>query len=157
MTSRATSARSTGRDKPIDMAGLPDSVGFMLRLAQVAAFRGVMAALKPFDLRVSDFSILLIIEANPGLKQQAVGEALSIKRANLVSMIDALEKRGLIIRTVPKTDKRSYALSLTDAGRALMVDAKAAEQASQHELAMLVGENHGRLIKDLKRIVEHST
>lgn len=156
MTSRATSARSSSRETPIDMAGLPNSVGFMLRLAQVAAFQGLMAALKPFDLRASDFSILLIIEANPGLKQQAVGEALSIKRANLVSMIDILEKRDLIVRTVPKTDKRSYALSLTDAGRALMVDAKAAEQAHQKMLAALVGENHGRLIEDLNRIVARS-
>lgn len=135
------------------MAGLTDSVGFMLRLAQVAVFQSLVVSLKPFDLRASDFSILLIIEANPGLKQQAVGEALSIKRANLVSIIDALEKRGLIDRTVPETDKRSYALSLTEAGRALMVDAKAAEQAHQKKLASIVGENHGRLIEDLKRII----
>ncbi len=156
MTSRAPSARSSGKAKSIDMAGLHDSVGFMLRLAQVATFQNLMAVLKPFDLRASDFSILLIIQANEGLKQQAVGEALSIKRANLVSMIDTLEKRGLIARTVPETDKRAYSLRLTEAGRALMVEAKAAQQDHERKLAAIVGDSHERLIEDLRRILEQS-
>lgn len=154
MTTRALPVRPSRKAKPIDMAGLPDSVGFMLRLAQVAVFQKVMAGLKRLDLRVSDFSILLIIGANEGLKQQDVGEALSIKRANLVSIIDNLVKRGLVDRTVPETDKRSYSLSLTQAGKSLLQEANAVHDANEAQLASHLGGEHKHLIDELRRIVD---
>jgi len=63
-----------------DMAGLDSSIGFLLRMAQVAVFNDMIATMKPYDLRPTDFSALMIVGANPGLRQQALGEALRIKR-----------------------------------------------------------------------------
>ena len=58
------------------LGGLETTVGFLLRLAQVAVFKDLLASLKPFDLRVTDLSVLMVIEATPGLQQRAIGESL---------------------------------------------------------------------------------
>jgi DNA-binding MarR family transcriptional regulator len=136
-----------------DMAGLDRQIGFVLRLAQVAVFKDLLAALTPFEFRLADFSALLVIEANPGLKQQALGEALRIKRPNLVAIIDQLEERGLVQRGAVPGDRRSYALSLTPAGVALLQKAKAAHR--RHEgrvLAALGPTDTDALLGALQRI-----
>jgi len=128
-------ARSGG----IDMAGLDDQLGFILRLAQVAVFKDLLEALKPYALRLADFSALLVIEANPGLKQQTLGEALRIQRPNLVAIIDQLEDRGLVERGATPGDRRSYALTVTAAGAALLVEAKAAHARHEGRVAAALG------------------
>lgn len=95
----------------------------MLRLAQVAVFNDLIATLKPYGLRPTDLSVLLVVQANPGLKQQEIGAALRIQRPNLVSIIDDLEARGLVKRAQVLSDRRSYALHLTEDGEALMKQA----------------------------------
>ena len=104
-------------------AGLADSVGFQLKLAQAAVWADLVAALAPFGLRPSHYSALLILRATPGSRQQDIGEALGIQRPNLVAMIDGLEKRGLLTRTVNPADRRSYALALTPDGAVLLDEA----------------------------------
>ena len=61
-------------------------------------FRDFFAVFAPFDIKPAQYSILTIIERNPGLKQAQVCDALGIKRTNFVAMIDELERRGLVRR-----------------------------------------------------------
>lgn len=117
------------------LGGLETTVGFVLRLAQVAVFKDLLSALKPFDLRVTDLSVLLVIEATPGLQQRAVGDVLRIQRPNLVTIIDQLEARGLVRRGPVPGDRRAYALSLTPEGAALLQQAKIAH--AQHDRKVL--------------------
>ena len=80
-------------DKPIDMHGVEDQIGFVLRLAQLSVFKDIFETLSPFGLRPSDFSALRVIGANPRLKQQDIGVKLSIKRPNLVGLVEELRKK----------------------------------------------------------------
>ena len=61
--------------------------------------------------------ILGILEQADGLSQQALGEKLGVFPSRLVALIDELEGRGLVERRDSPTDRRSYALHLTGAGR----------------------------------------
>ena len=106
--------------------GLEAQIGFQLRQAQVAIFKDLIAELHPFGLRPADFSVLVVIEATPGLKQQAVGDALAIQRPNLVAIINELEARGLVKRGAPPGDRRAYALALTAEGEKMLAKAKLA-------------------------------
>jgi len=135
------------------LGGLDAQVGFVLRLAQVAVFKDLIEALRPFSLRPTDFSVLLVIEATPGLKQQAVGEALSIQRPNLVTIIDQLEGRGLVKRGAAAGDRRSYALTLTAEGAALLAEAKVAHTAHSERVTAALGGIDKRLVLEaLSRI-----
>ena len=82
----------------IDYGPLDSRLGYALRRAQNALFRDFFTAFESFDIRPGQYSILTIIECNPGLKQSEVSEALGIKRTNFVAMIDELERRELVRR-----------------------------------------------------------
>lgn len=139
-----------------DPAGdLRDQLGFVLRLAQVSAFRDLIEALKPFDLRPTDFSVLTVVSALPGLKQQAVGEALRVQRPNLVAIIDQLEARNLVRRDPSPSDRRSHALRLTTAGEALLKEARLAQSAHEARLtAALDGADREVVMTALRRIAD---
>ena len=139
-----------------DPAGdLRDQLGFVLRLAQVSGFRDLIEALKPFDLRPTDFSVLTVVAALPGLKQQAVGEALRVQRPNLVAIIDQLEARGLVRRDPSPSDRRSHALRLTAAGEALLKQAKAAQSAHEGRLTAALGDADREVVMTaLRRIAD---
>lgn len=133
------SKRKTGVGE-VDMAGLDRQVGFLLRLAQVAVFNDLIGSLKPLGLRPSDYSALLVIAANPGLKQQLVGDALGIQRTNLVGLLDDLVQRGLVTRSVVPGDRRSWALALTDGGQAMLAEARKAHAGHEAKLQSLLGD-----------------
>ncbi len=153
MKARQAKAKEQAASNGVDMAGLDSQIGFILRLAQVTVFKDLLTALKPLDLRLADFSALLIIEANPGLKQQALGEALRIQRPNLVAIIDQLEERGLVKRGAAPGDRRSYALALTPAGVVLLAEAKAAHARHEALVAAAVGSKDAdALLGALQRI-----
>jgi len=140
-------------EEQIDMAGLDREVGFALRLAQVAVFKDLIASLKPLSLRPADYSLLLIVNANPGLKQQALGAALSVQGPNLVTMVDQLEMRGLIARNVAPADRRAHALNMTAKGRTLLRQAKAAHARHRARVEKCLGGTDAQeLVATLQRI-----
>ena len=137
----------------IDLGPLPELIGYVLRRAQLTVFQDFFAAFAPFDIRPAQFSVLTVIERNPGLTQTKVAEALGIKRTNFVGMLDELEKRGLAERRQAARDKRSYALYLTADGAALMRKLRPVLKAHESRMVALVGEEgRDRLIELLHDI-----
>lgn len=116
---------------PIDLGALPNLVGYVLRRAQLAVFQDFWRAFEAYDIRPAQYAVLIVIERNPGLRQSQVSAALNIKCANLVALLDSLEQRGLAKRVPVATDRRSYALHLTEDGAALLK--KLAELSAAHE------------------------
>jgi DNA-binding MarR family transcriptional regulator len=112
-----------------------ESIGFLLRVASGLAQARFAARLDKLGLRQSLYSVLLIIDENPGLKQQEVGQTLSIQQPNLVALINDLVGKGLVGRTVNADDRRSYSLTLTPAGQALLRSANAAHIENEQALA----------------------
>jgi DNA-binding MarR family transcriptional regulator len=135
---------------PIELGVLPDLVGYMLRRAQLAVFQDFWRAFEAYDVRPAQYAVLLIIERNPGLRQSQVSAALNIKRANLVALLDSLEKRGLAKRVPVATDRRSYALHLTEDGVALLKKLSELSAAHEQRVSATIGES-GR--KELLRLL----
>jgi DNA-binding MarR family transcriptional regulator len=118
--SAATPAPANDTDGAVDLGLIGESMGFLLKRAQMAVFHDFIRTFATADIRPAQFSVLSVIERNPGLKQSQVSTALSIKRTNFVPLLDGLEARGLVKRKPAATDRRSHALHLTAKGQALM-------------------------------------
>lgn len=103
-----------------DFGPLEDSVGYLLRRAQIVVFQRFFELFAKEDLRPAQYSVLTVIEHNPGLSQTRLADALGIKKTNLVAMIDELEERSLARRVPTENDRRARALFLTPKGDALM-------------------------------------
>lgn len=114
---------------------LPELVGYHLRMAQIALFRDFSQGPGEEDVTPGLFGVLVIIEANPDLKQSELARATHLDRSTVVTVIDNLERRGLVERRVALHDRRSNAIRLTAAGTTLLRKLK--RQVSQHEKRLL--------------------
>lgn len=114
--------------------------GYSLRRAANATAAELAARLAPLDLRQSDVSLLMLIEANPGATASALGRQLDIQRANMVPLLKRLEDAGLIERA--PIDGKSQGLALTQAGRAKLAEGRKAIERFEAELIERVPPEH---------------
>ena len=98
-----------------------------------------MTRFAEFSLTPAEYSVLALIGANPGSNQTAIGDALGIKRANFVTLIDGLEDRQLTERREADGDRRSNALFLTAAGEKLVARANAVQVEFEDEMVERLG------------------
>jgi len=117
---------------------LPKFPGYALRRAANATAAELAGKLAEVGLRQSDVSVLLLIDANPGVTASAIGRQLDIQRANMVPVLKRLE--GLIDR-VP-IDGKSQGLALTALGEARLAEARAVVEGFEAELLARVPEEH---------------
>lgn len=125
------SGHKVKRGPKIDLGGLDQFTGYVVRRAQVWIFQDFKRALKDVDITPAQFSVMKIVAANPGIAQARVAEVLCIERARLVQMLDRLQAPGLIDRTRSPTDRRSHALHLTGDGVRLLQ--RLEERIAAHE------------------------
>ncbi|MBF9061279.1 MarR family transcriptional regulator [Rhodobacterales bacterium HKCCSP123] len=112
-------------------------LGYRLRRATTLIQSDLAETLKPFELRMITFTALVLIRDNPGLSQSQLAAAMDVERPNLVVIVDELETRGLIARDRLPTDRRTYALTVTEAGEGLCAEAVGAVEG--HEARLLDG------------------
>ena len=114
--------------------------GYALRRAANAAAAELAARLAELDMRQSDISLLMLIEANPGTTSSALGRQLDIQRANMVPILKRLEDAGLIDRA--PIDGKSQGLALTGAGRAKLAEGRKVIECFERELIERVPQEH---------------
>jgi DNA-binding MarR family transcriptional regulator len=123
-------ARSIDADE-VGLDALVGHAGYAVRRFQIWIFQDFVKTLGNVDIRPTQYSVLTVIGANPGLSQMAVAKRLGIERARLVHLLDSLEQRKLVKRVKSKTDRRSHALHLTPQGDTAL--AKFKRLAAEHE------------------------
>jgi DNA-binding MarR family transcriptional regulator len=104
-------------------------IGYAMKRAMSIIQADFARTLSEYDLRAVSFSALSIIVCEPGLTQTQLADALQIERSNLVTIIDELAGRNLIIRAAVAQDRRRHALMPTAAGKELAAAAQAAAAA----------------------------
>lgn len=112
-------------------------VGYHMKRAFNLVQADLSVTLQPFDLRMLTYTALALIADNPDLSQTQLARAMDIERANLVVIVDELERRELIVRDRVPSDRRVYALNITLAGQRLLKKASAAVFA--HETRLFSG------------------
>ncbi|MEY9881634.1 MarR family winged helix-turn-helix transcriptional regulator [Bradyrhizobium sp. USDA 329] len=162
----ASAARADSRPTPRKRAGngaaprdvaddvgldaLAGHAGYAVRRFQIWIFQDFIKTLGEVDIRPTQYSVLTVIGANPGLSQMAVAKRLGIERARLVHLLDSLEQRKLVKRTKSKEDRRSHALHLTAPGEtALEKFKRLAAEHERHVEAKIGRENRAHLLRIL--------
>ena len=77
------------------------------------------AFLARFGLNVPRFYVLMHVEKNPGLNYIVLSDLLLCTKSNTTRVVRGMQKDGLINREVDPSDRRSYKLTLTEAGHNL--------------------------------------
>lgn len=142
----------------LDQSRLTHLVGYAASRASIAMRRVFARNLGPLDLKVVEFSILMLVAANPHVNQKQLGEALDVSAPNLAVTLDRLVERGWVERVRSTKDRRAMEIHLTAKGTELVERAEkiaatmenpalralsAAERALLIELLMKVATGKG--------------
>ncbi len=149
-------AKANGRmvavqEEKLSLGQLDRHLGYFLRRLQIRVFQDFIQKLNTFKVRPAQYSVLLIIEANPGRSQAAIGQALGIERARLSRLLQELERRKWIARLTSGSDARSRCLHLTATGEKVLAEMKSL--AEQHEALLadhLGRKRHTQLMDSLR-------
>jgi DNA-binding MarR family transcriptional regulator len=129
------SAAASEPTNEVNLGDLPDQLGFLVRRVQLWVFREFTRKLARLDVTLAQYSVLTVVDANPGINQLAVASALDIERAGLGRLIERLEARNLLKRLSSTVDRRSYVLHLTPEGRKALSRMRAIVHESEKRLA----------------------
>jgi DNA-binding MarR family transcriptional regulator len=148
--SQKAPSRRTEADDAVGLDALVGHAGYTVRRFQLWIFQDFIRTLGAVDIRPTQYSVMTVIGANPGLSQMTVAKRLGIERARLVHLLDSLERRKLVRRAKSKTDRRSHELHLTALGEAsLQKFRRLAAEHERHVEAKIGKENRERLLQIL--------
>jgi len=144
-------AKSPAQAEKLAFGQLNNHLGYLLRRLQIWVFQDFIQTLGPMKLRPAQYSVLLIIEANPGRSQAAIGQMLGIERARLVRLLHELERRKWISRRASGSDARSHSLYLTVDGEKALAKIKGLAEQHETQLAEYVGPKRRMQLMNLLR------
>lgn len=139
------------RNLPRNADGLDDIIG--LHVARVYALLTFQLErdLAPLSLTPKEVSCLWLINANPGIPQAALARYFGIERSSVNVVIKSLIQRELVRAEQNPDDRRIFGLFLSDAGRDLLVQAKAIVAEHERWLCEPISSN---AVQDLRGTLE---
>ena len=142
----------------ISRSRLSSLLGFRLRRAETVMHRDFILSLKPCDLTQKHFSVLLLIQENPGISQIELCAVLGTDPNTMIGFIDRLSDRGLVCRIRSTVDRRKTELHVTGGGLEALEQALAlvAEHEARFRSRFTEAELE-RLMNDLDRLSEPPT
>jgi DNA-binding MarR family transcriptional regulator len=123
-TLRTRAPHDTPSVETVDATFLEGLIGYNARRAALTVIDVFLQRMAVYHLRPVDFSVLSLVVHNAGITSRQLCGTLGILPPNLVSLVTALEKRGLIERMPHPRDGRATGLHATAAGLKLMRQAE---------------------------------
>ena len=111
-----------------------------------------------FGTTLPRFDLMAQLERHPGgLKMNELSRMLMVTGGNVTTIVDQLEKEGLVERLDEPADRRAFRIRLTPAGSKSFAEmARAHEQWVVELLAGLSGREREDLLKLLAKLKSHA-
>lgn len=101
------------------------------------------------ELTSTQFTLLVLLNEQPGIGMRELADAIVMDRTSLVRALKPLQRDGLVQTGPGKTDARQNTLSLTSAGVERLTRASPLWQQAQHEFEQAFGLERAELVRDL--------
>ncbi|WP_212611927.1 MarR family winged helix-turn-helix transcriptional regulator [Sphingomonas baiyangensis] len=115
------------------MGVLDDLLNFRLRRIRNHLTEKYRLETLKLGQRAGAFSVLALIDANPGISQIDLARFGGYDQTALVGIIDDMEKRGWATRARDPSDRRRHMVNITDQGREALAELFAAAQENERE------------------------
>ena len=137
--------------EPMDK--LDQLIGYNLKRVYILVQNDFRQVLTDDDISPRMFSVLSMSVESAGITQSEVARQLGIERSGLVSIIDDMERRGLLNRMPVEGDRRAQALHPTEEGRAVYERALTAVFGHEERIfSVLSPEERAKLLELLMRV-----
>ncbi len=124
----------TGSDGPHLHPALVRNTGYLISRLGFYAAKRFAERLATVDLTPRMWGAMNMLDHEGDISQQQLGRAIGMDPSSMVSTIDELEAKGWVERRRHPTDRRAYALHLTDSGRETLTRARRLAGGAQNEL-----------------------
>jgi DNA-binding MarR family transcriptional regulator len=95
------------------------SLSFLVRHAHRAFVARLADRLVPHGVGVAEWAVLRMLWQQEALTQVALADRMRVQKSSLTSVLNSLERKGLMRRTRREDDRRKQHLFLTRQGRGL--------------------------------------
>lgn len=114
---------------------LPNLLGYNVRRAHMALWRDFNRTVGIGQIRPGIFSLMVLVDENPGIAQIELATQLKIDKATIVGLIRQLQRQGWIERRQSGSDRRRQDVFLTDLGSRELVALR--REMIEHEAKFL--------------------
>jgi DNA-binding MarR family transcriptional regulator len=129
--------------------------GYLARQFHRIATTLFLEETQKYDITALQYGILTVVHSRPGIDQISACEALGADRSTLATVVDRLEKQGLVERAASTTDRRSNALHLTHQGKRLLPVIRRAEEMMRKRIFKSLTSTEQEMFTELMtRIIE---
>lgn len=123
--------KKTMKYQPAELENYP---GYHIRRLQQIAVAVFMEETVDFGVTPVQYAALSAVLRQPGIDQRTLALSIGFDTSTIGSVVDRLESRGLMTRTVSPVDRRVRLLSLTPAGGELLEVAEPAVLSAQRRM-----------------------
>ena len=124
----------TSSGVPLLHPALVRNTGYLISRLGVYASKQFADRLATVGLSPRMWGAMNMLDHEGDVTQQQLGRAIGMDPSSMVSTIDELEAKGWVERRRHPTDRRAYALHITDAGRETLTRARRLAGGAQNEL-----------------------
>jgi DNA-binding MarR family transcriptional regulator len=102
---------------PLSVGMLPNLLGYNVRRAEIALWRDFSRTVGEGEVRPALFSLMILVEANPGVAQIDIANQLDIDKATVVGLVQRLQRRQCVDCRQSDVDRRRQGIFLTERGQ----------------------------------------
>ena len=140
-------------DREAGITELHQRIPFLLSQLGVYLAEDFVHRLEPFGVEPRAYAVLKALSEDDGRSQRELSTQLGIHRNVMVTVVDKLEREGLVKRMPHPVDRRAFAVTLTDNARALLPKLDAQGRAQEDEVtASLTDTERKAVLQHLQRM-----
>ncbi|UDY23636.1 MarR family winged helix-turn-helix transcriptional regulator [Nocardioides sp. Kera G14] len=133
---------------------LNESLGYVLKQAQMALHAAMDAALRPVGLTLSQYSVLELLSRAPGQSNAQLARGAFVTAQSMNEVLRGLQERGLVERPANAVSGRSRPAHLTRQGEGVLREAHESLRSIEHTMDQIAAApEHDQLLPGLRSII----
>lgn len=140
-------------DQKLWNTGVADDLAFLLARANALSLAQINDALAKFDLKIRLYSVLTLAASGARPTQRELSEFLRLDPSQVVTLVDHLEERKLVIRETDERDRRAKVIVATPEGADLSRRAKEAVRVSEKLWFSILDKEDAQRLGPILRVI----
>ena len=139
--------------KGVEQMQLEECVNYLLTTAQHSVFLKMTEKLSAFEITPVQYAVLYCLWENDKRSPKEIAERLKLENSTISGILERMEKKELIKRSISKEDRRFIQVILTKKGASLKEDVLATvEQVNNEVLSIFTAEECDQLKNILRTL-----
>ena len=132
---------------------LEECVNYLLTTAQHSVFLKMTEKLSAFDITPVQYAVLYCLWENDRRSPKEIAERLKLENSTISGILERMEKKGLIERSISKEDRRFVQVLVTKKGASLEKDVLSAVEEVNDEVMSVFSEDECESLKAHLRLL----